>query len=231
MANMKRDASVAGHVASRVTRGGERAWSTADFPGLPATAVSAALRRLAKDGELRPVRHGLYWRGPKYRFGMGLPEPIVVAKALTGADGVGWAGLSASNVLGLTTQVPAVEMIAVPTPAPRPIQGVKFVARPGKRRRLDAKLTPIEVAALEVLSDWTDVIDVSPADAVRSLAARVTDGSIRPDRVAKAAADEEGPTRDRLRKVLSVAGHNDLATGIRSSSTAAVTRRALAGVA
>lgn len=230
MVNVRRDASVAGQVASRVAHSGTRAWSAADFPELAATAVSAALRRLAKDGELRPVRHGLYWRGPKYRFGMELPEPILIAKALTCADGVGWAGLSASNVLGLTTQVPAVEIIAVPTPAPRPIKGIKFVARPGKRRRLAAKLTPIEVAALEVLTNWTDVIDVPPADAVLSLAARFVDGSIRPDRVAMAAAGEEGPTRDRLRVVLSAAGRDDLAADIRGSSTAEVTRRALAGV-
>lgn len=230
MANVKHELSVARQVKLKVLGGGSRSWSTADFPDLPATAVTAALRRLAKVGELRQIRQGVYWRGAKYRFGMSLPDSIQLAKTLTKVNGVGWAGLSASNVLGLTTQVPSVETIAVPISAPRPIQGVKFVARPSKHRRNKMKLNPIEVAALETLSDWESVIDVKPSEAVDSLANYVINGVIRPEKIAEAAADEKGPTRDRLRVVLTRAGHQDLVDGIRPSSTVAVTRKALAGV-
>jgi hypothetical protein len=230
VANVRHDVSVSGRVTSAVRAGGQRGWSTADFPQFPASAVTATLRRLAKNGELRPIRHGLYWRGEKYRFGMGLPDSIALARSLTRSVGVGWAGLSASNVLGLTTQVPAAETIAVPGPAPRPTPGVRFLSRSSKHLRATAELNPLEVALLEVLSDWTRVIDVAVTDAVEILAGVVSDGSVRPDRLVVAAAGERGPTRDRLRKVLEAAGHQDHAEAIRPSSTVKISAKALAGI-
>lgn len=230
MVNTKRGQSIAGHVAARVRRGGERAWSVADFSGFTTTAVTAALHRLAKDGELRSVRHGLYWRGRTQPWGMSRPDPLQIAAAVTKVDGIGWAGLSASNVLGTTTQVPAVESIAIPAPPPRPVQGIRFMNRAAKSRRAAERLNPLEVAMLEVLGDWSDVIDVSPAVAVETLAGYVRNGQIRSRKVAAAAVDESGPTRDRLRAVLRSAGEIDVAHGIAGSSTPEVTARALAGV-
>jgi hypothetical protein len=71
--------------------------------------------------------------------------------ALAGPGG-GPAGVTAARALGLTTQVPAVEMYAVagrPRSAPA---GVRFVSRSVERRI--HRLAPIEVALLEVLRDW-----------------------------------------------------------------------------
>jgi len=46
-------------VRSRVYRGGERFWRHTDFADLPPAAVSQALSRLTKRGELERVRKGV----------------------------------------------------------------------------------------------------------------------------------------------------------------------------
>ena len=83
---------------------------------------------------------------------------------------------------------------------------------------------------LEVLGDWTTVIDVDPSEAITTLARHIRDGSVRPGKIAAAAAGELGPTRDRLRAVLKSAGEDAIASTIPTSSTPSVTARALAGV-
>lgn len=205
MANRKRAESTAAHVRDQVLRSRDRAWMVQDFPGYAASAVSVALARLADEGELRRVRRGLYWRGVRHRWGMSLPDPMVVARKLAG-DGVGWTGVSAANVLGLTTQVPAVEQIAVPGPAPVAPPGARFISRLGRASRIRARLSPQEVAVMEVLRQWDRVVDIPQSQAVSRLAALVSDGEVRADKLVTASVDETGPTRERLRTVLDKAG-------------------------
>ena len=85
--------------------------------------------------------------------------------AVAGA-GAGPAGVSAAAFLGLTTQVPALETIAVAGRVPTPPTGVRFVSRSIERRILGLEIA--EVAVLEVLRDgptriespWTVFADV-----------------------------------------------------------------------
>lgn len=120
-----------------------------DFDGTD-RAVESALSRLVAEGELIRVRRGLYWRGKKTRFGMTYPSVLETAVAV-GGPGTGPAGIGAAQLLGLTTQIPAIVEVAVPGKVPEPMRGVRFRSRPYSRR--ERRLTPVEVAVLEVLRD------------------------------------------------------------------------------
>ena len=133
----------------------------ADIPG-SRRAVECELSRQVAKGELVRARKGVYWKGPKTRVGMPRPRPGDLALVVAG-PGAGPAELSAAHLLGLTTQVPAIEVIAVPGRTPMRIPGVRFVSRSIERRIHD--LRPVEVAVLEVLrggprlveTEWTEV--------------------------------------------------------------------------
>jgi hypothetical protein len=92
----------------------------------------------------------MYWRGKTTRFGMTHPSVLETAVAV-GGPGTGPAGVAAAQLLGLTTQVPATVEVAVPGKVPDPMRGVRFRSRPYSRR--ERRLTPVEVAVLEVLRD------------------------------------------------------------------------------
>lgn len=157
-------------------------------------AIESALRRLAAEGELVRVRHGLYWRGKKTRFGMTRPSVLEVALAV-GGQGAGPSGVAAAALLGLTTQVPATVEVAVPGKVPEPIPGVRFRSRPYSRR--EHRLTPVEVAVLELLRDPNAAEATWPrvADRIRELLA---DGSVRATVLgAQAAAEPRVRARER----------------------------------
>jgi hypothetical protein len=125
-----------------------------DFEGTT-RAIECELSRLAAHGELARTRKGLYWKGPKTRVGMPLPRPAEIALKVAGPGG-GLAETSAVHALGLTTQVPSVDVVAVPGRAPKQIAGTRFVSRSIERRILG--LTPLEIAVVEVLRlDPTEV--------------------------------------------------------------------------
>jgi hypothetical protein len=79
-----------------------------------------------------------------------------------------FAGLSAANDLGLTTQVPALDIVEVPRRAPRPLSGVHFVDRSARQGRVSARLRAPNVALQEVLSDgitsWRSMMTRRPVD-------------------------------------------------------------------
>lgn len=150
--------------------------STADLPGYP-RAVECEMSRLAAAGEVIRVRKGLYWKGPRTRVGMPAPRPAAVALEVAG-PGSGPAGLSAAHALGLSTQVPAVEVVAVPGRAPSPVRGARFAARSIERRIHG--LRPMEVALIEVLRAGPSVIE-APWSEVAKVARRLAKaGEIRP---------------------------------------------------
>jgi hypothetical protein len=83
--------------------------------------------------------------------------------------------------------MPSTVEVAVAGKAPEPMRGVRFRSRPYSRR--ERRLTPLEVAVLEVLRDphaaeqpWPEV-----EDRIRELA---TDGSLRPAVLGAEASDE-----------------------------------------
>ena len=178
--------SVAGAARRRVERARPGTFfRRRDFEGSD-RAVESALSRLAAEGELVRVRKGLYWRGKKTRFGMTQPSPFETALAVAG-PGSGPAGVAAAHYLGLTTQVPSVVEIAVPGKTPEAMRWVRFRSRPFSRR--ERRLTPAEVAVLEVLRDpltveqpWSRVVE-----RIRDL---VADGTLRAKVLGAAAAEE-----------------------------------------
>jgi hypothetical protein len=168
--------------------------STAEIPG-PRRAVECEMSRLAAEGEVVRARKGLYWKGPKTRVGMPLPLPSEVALEVAGI-GSGPAGPSAAHALGLTTQVPATEVIAVPGRVPKPVHGTRFVSRSIERRFL--ALRPTEVALVEVLRAGPTGIEVRWAKVAEVAKRLARAGEIRPDVISKQVLHEHHvATRER----------------------------------
>jgi hypothetical protein len=208
--------SLAATMRAKIRRGGsDRFWTPDDFDALAdPLQIDRVLSRLANYGELRKVRRGLYWRGRPTAFGMSRPSTADTIAAVVGTRGVGPAGLSAANGLGLTTQVPALENVAVPHRAPRPFGSVRFVDRSGRPGRALAGLGWTEVALLEVLGDWHHVIEVDDSTARSQLGELIRSGSLRLDKLARAARDEPATVRHRLKNLLAANGYGALAASI-----------------
>lgn len=180
--------SVAGKVRSKVSRAKTGTlFEASDFEG-SARAVETALSRMAAEGSVHRIRRGLYFKGGSSRFGPGgVPVASVVYKVCK--RGAGPAGVSAARVLGLTTQVPAVEEFAV-IKAPENVPGARFRIR---RNMARLSANPLEIAILEVLRTWPAFAEVSWEDLrarVRSLA---DDGVIDLKRLRRIALDEPSP--------------------------------------
>jgi len=206
--------SVAARVRERVLASRNRFWRPEEFSDYSPNAVTRTLGRLARSGELRRVHRGLYWRGTPTPLGMAPPPASHLAKALAPSKGSGPAGLSAALLLGLSTQVPRREAIAVLVRAPESTETLRFVSRAAATGRKSAALKPAEVALLEVLRDWDALVE-SPADeAKRRIADLMGSGDIRLDRVAKASSTEPAPVRERLRGLLGDIGKPELAAKI-----------------
>lgn len=153
----------------------------------PRGPVDTALSRLCRAGILARVRQGLYWKGSPTPFGMSRPSTEDIALEVGGL-GSGPAGVAAAHWLGLTTQVPATFVAAVPGRAPAGWPSVRFTQRSlGRRLR---ELRPSEVALIEVLRAGPTVLDSpwgSVESAIRSL---VETGAIRLDVVDEQITEE-----------------------------------------
>lgn len=205
---------MAARVRERVLASRNRFWRPGEFGDYSPSAVTRALGRLTRSGELRHVRRGLYWRGTSTPLGMAPPPADYLAKALAPSKGSGPAGLSAALLLGLSTQVPRRETIAVLARAPESTGALRFVSRAAATGRRSAALRPAEVALLEVLRDWDALVE-SPADeAMRRIVGLIGSGNIRPDRVAIASSTEPAPVRERLRGLLDDVGRPELAAKV-----------------
>ncbi|MCA1844410.1 MAG: DUF6088 family protein [Actinobacteria bacterium] len=151
---------------NRVHRGGARFWKHSDFQGLPPSAVATALSRLARDGELQRVGKGVYYRPAPTRFGMSMPAASGVAAETLSAP-LHPAGLSAANVLGLTTQNPQRPEYATPAPGPPTAlrNAIVHTGRPPQR----AGLSAVEGAILETLRERARSSDLGPEETIRRL--------------------------------------------------------------
>ena len=163
-----RTAGVAAGVRTRIERGGERLWRVADFPELSPLAVSQTLRRLEPAGVVSRVRNGLYYRGRQTVVGPSRPSAGAIAARVLRSP-LHPAGLTAANLLGLTTQNPArPEYVTVRRDRPSVIRGaIVHVRRPQSRLRLSME----ENAFLEILRERGRSSDLQPRDTVRRLTA------------------------------------------------------------
>lgn len=133
------------------------AFRASDFSGSRA-AVDTALFRLAASDALVNPRRGIYFKPQHTRFGPVGPSAIDVARALGKGHGIGPTGWSASNALGLSTQVPALPNLAIVGAGPKGIDGVRFHTRSNLRR---ADLGYLDIALLEVLRAWPRFCEVN----------------------------------------------------------------------
>lgn len=159
-------------------------------------AVEHALSRLAaSDAPLVRSRKGLYYRGVNSRFGKTRPRPINVALEVTRGSGAGPAGWTALRALGLTTQVPSVDEVAVVGPAPTGVGGVRFHVRRNPER---LPLTFHEIAALEAIRAWPTHGDRDAGALSKVVRGLASEGRIRPERLLKASRREPPGVRARL---------------------------------
>lgn len=204
------DASVAPAVRKKVTSSRDRFWRPNDFDGSP-EAVAKSLSRLAAAGELRRIRRGLYWRGTPTRLGMSPPPSARLAEEIVGGPGIGPAGLSAALELGLGTQVPRYDLIAVPGRVPRNSGTARLVSRAASTRRRSERLGRAEVALLEVLRNWPGLVELPDSDAADRIARLVSANTISVDKLARASVTEPARVRDRLHDLLVRVGQADAA--------------------
>ena len=177
--------SIVKTVETRLKRRRGRLFTYDDFNDLPATAVAPALSRLAARGDIRRARKGVYYAPRHTVLGDVPPDPVVVGKAVSRGRSHP-AGLSAANILGLTTQVPARVELAVEDKRPMPPRGVAFRPRMRTNRR---GLRSREAALLEVLRDIHGLSDLSPRATMKRLLDVVGDESAR-TKVIRAAVNE-----------------------------------------
>lgn len=169
-------------------------WKLEQFAGLPSAAVAMTLSRLARAGELERVGRGLYYRSVPTVFGPSRPAPSNTAARLLTAPAHP-AGLSAANLLGLSSQNPRQPEYATSSPGkPRALQhAIVHCGRPRQR----VGLSPTEGAILEILRERAQSSDLSPTLTVEQLLRLLNDKS-RFRRLASAAAAEPPRVRAML---------------------------------
>jgi hypothetical protein len=164
--------SAAGTVSERVMRGGARFWRHSDFAGLPPAAVATALSRLAREGVLQRTAKGVYYRPAPTSFGPSIAGASAAAAQTLNAP-LHPAGLSAANLLGLTTQNPGRAEYATSAAGP-PTALRDAVVHTGRSARR-ASLSAEDGAILETLRERARASDLSPQDTVRRLLVLLSD--------------------------------------------------------
>jgi hypothetical protein len=122
-----------------------------DFPHASAGAVSQAFSRLESSGLLERVARGVYYAPKQTLLGRSQPAAAaVVRKVLSGHTRPH--GVSAANLLGLSTQVAAKPELVVYGQSNVEESLVRTTRRKGKRSS-GGQLAPAHAAVLEVLRD------------------------------------------------------------------------------
>ena len=206
--------SVAAEVRERVLASRERFWRPDAFGDHSPDAVAQALSRLTRDGDLRRVRRGLYWRGTPTRLGMAPPPPDRLAREVAGRSrGTGPAGRSAALALGLSTQVPRHETIAVPARVPRSRPASPGQPRGQHQAAKRAAFSSRGRAAGSAARLGRPGRDLSSGGRQPDHRPRGF-GVIRADRLARAAATEPPVVREGLRNLLGNVGRAEAAASV-----------------
>jgi len=156
-------------VRKRIESSGERVWRLADFAGLPFPAVAQTLSRLYRQGVIRRLGKGLYYRSRQTAFGPSLPNDALIRSLPLRRRGVFTSGIGAAGLLGFTTQSPAhIELATNGSSLPRLIVGKEAVVH---TRRPDAwqGLSQTDAALLDVLRNRAAASELSPAKTVDKL--------------------------------------------------------------
>lgn len=192
--NREGEPSTAAIIRRRIERRGERFWRVSDFNDLPPRTVARVLARLAEAGVVERPRHGLYYRSRPTVVGPSIPSATAVTGHAVGAP-LHAAGLSAANILGLTTQNPVRPELATPAANPPGVLGnaVVHTRRPPSR----ARLNDMEGALVELLRTRARYSDLGPVGTTQRLLRILGTGDTF-DRVARVALDEPPRVRAML---------------------------------
>jgi Family of unknown function (DUF6088) len=201
---MKRHSTVKGLPTSAVAkikheicREEGRYWRQSDFPSLPPAAVSQALSRLAKAGELERVSKGLYYRPRETRFGRSRPSQREIQQKVDINPAVKPVGISATNLLGFTTQNSIQGEVATSAnSAPRKILG-SHVRIHTRRPSTWDKLSVTDAALLDFLRSRGKLSELSLSETKQRLLRYFKDGD-RFERIAEIAEAEPPRVRAML---------------------------------
>jgi hypothetical protein len=183
-------------VHERIETGGERIWRLSDFAALPFPAVAQALSRLARQGQLKRLGKGLYYRQRQTAFGPSLPNPAAI-RSLPVRQRAFPAGIAAANLLGFTTQNPArIELATEGMSLPRLIVG-KDVVIHTRRPPAWRSLSEAEAALLDFLRNRGEASELSPQETVQRLLSLFREPG-RFDRLLQVAASEPPRVRAML---------------------------------
>src|SRR6185437_9156728 len=174
--NRRRDKSIAAYVRHRIETGGvDRLWTYADFDTADRHALAAALSRLTREGLLRRVRRGMYYRPKKTLFGMSEPDPVALVDAVLRARGLSAvpSGVGEYHRLGLTTQMSGA--VSRATTGRVPADLVPIVRVRARKRPLDeqAHIRSDERTVLDALRDIKRIPDTSVASAISRVMALI----------------------------------------------------------
>lgn len=193
--------SAATLIRQRIEEGGERLWRLDDFRDLSFAAAAQALSRLRREGSIKRLSKGLYYRSRKTAFGPSRPNPAAIRRLVSQRKGVFPAGIAAANHLGFTTQNPRrVELSTTALSLPRKLVGqdaLIHTRRPKAWTRLDAT----DAAILDFLRNGGKTGELSPQETIQRMQTLLSV----PGRYARllAAADTEPP---RVRAMLGAFG-------------------------
>jgi hypothetical protein len=164
-----RPRSVTSTVRQQIEASGERVWRMTDFNGLSFPAVAQALSRLTRQGQLRRLGKGLYYRSRETTFGPSLPNPAVIRALPIKQRVVFPVGVAAANLLGFTTQNPArIELATDGLSLPRLIVGKEAIIHT-RRPAVWRSLSETEAALLDFLRNRGESSELSPEGTVGKL--------------------------------------------------------------
>jgi hypothetical protein len=96
-----------------------------------------------------------------------------------------------------------------------------MVSRAACTKRESERLSSAEVALLEVLRDWSVLVELPDPQATDQIARLLDANTIRSDKLVRASATEPPGVRDRLRRLLTDTGRADAASAVRPARSRA----------
>lgn len=164
-------------VRDAIEQGGERLWRLEDFEGQPFTAVAQALSRLAKEGVIERLSKGTYYRPKQTTFGQSRPNPTEIQK-LAGRKHVFFpSGVSAANLLGLSTQMPKRgELATNANSLPRKLLGRNALVHT-RRPAAWSNLNAMDAAILDLLRNGGRKSELSPEETIQKLLKLLKEGN------------------------------------------------------
>lgn len=163
----RQEKSVAAAIRETITQSADRIWTYADFGGMSPAAVSQALSRLCREGLVKRVRKGVYYRPKQTVLGESKVSPVALSSKLLSSSARP-TGYTAARVLGLSSQVPVEPSYVVSvTKAPASVAGVKVTVR--RPTPSSVSVSTREAAILEFLRERGESSELSPEETIEKL--------------------------------------------------------------